>query len=60
MENELIPCPFCCGPAEYKELHFIPDEGSRGYVRCKNECCEQSFVTWKDDAIEHWNRREKE
>ncbi len=55
--DQLKPCPFCGGQAEFIELHVTPNEIQRGYFRCKYMCCEQGLVKDKDEATEDWNRR---
>ena len=55
--NELKPCPFCGGEAEFVETRQFLDGKTRGYFRCKLYCCEQMFTHIKEEAIEAWNRR---
>ena len=53
--DELKPCPFCGGEAEYRPVGEFSEKN--GYVRCKNFCCEQYGYSPKKEAIEAWNRR---
>ena len=55
--NELKPCPFCGGKAEFVSTCEVPDETPRGFFRCENMCCEQCHIRSKDEAEEEWNRR---
>ena len=55
MANELKPCPFCGGKAEYRPAGGLSD--AYGYVRCENLCCEQHWYSKEKEAIEAWNRR---
>ncbi|MFY3127585.1 Lar family restriction alleviation protein [Achromobacter xylosoxidans] len=62
MANELLPCPFCSGPAEiYNPFHMIgkPSQPAtyRGGVRCRACGCESKATTPPDGAITTWNRR---
>lgn len=62
MANELLPCPFCGGPAEiYNPFHMIgkPSQPAtyRGGVRCRACGCESKATTPPDGAITAWNRR---
>jgi hypothetical protein len=50
--NELKPCPFCGS-----EAYITQDQGWQ--VNCK-VCCETSWYNTPQEAIEAWNRREKE
>ena len=56
MEDELKPCPFCGGKAEYQHLRMV-DGVSQGYIRCVNFCCEQMVPQKKGYAVESWNGR---
>ena len=54
---ELLPCPFCGGPADYK------DDGMNGYVHCQH-CLARtdSFKSWRnenwrEEAAREWNSR---
>ena len=53
---ELKPCPFCGGEAVFDTVSNGAGN-PRGFVRCKNRCCEMCWVLNKNEAIEAWNRR---
>lgn len=64
--TELEPCPFCGGTPEYDEPStFVTPETSKwGAVRCgcgatapDVRTCYQDWTTWRDAAVEEWNRR---
>lgn len=55
---ELLPCPFCGGPAEWTDPIVM---GEGGEVRCKGDCRDLAFTGFhygaKDLVIAAWNRR---
>lgn len=53
MPNELKPCPFCNGKAEFFYIGRVV-----GIVRCTKCRVSQSVLQVKEDAINAWNRRE--
>ena len=59
MQNELKPCPFCGGKAEFvTTITRVVNDEDFGYVRCmKKHCCEQGVNTTKSTATRRWNRR---
>jgi hypothetical protein len=56
IEAELLPCPFCGGPAT---LGGMP-KGIIGEVRCRNEDCfgPKTTALTKADSIRQWNTRD--
>jgi Lar family restriction alleviation protein len=52
MQNELKPCPFCGGKAEY-----IQEGCVIGRVRCKECRISQTLLGTKEEVISDWNRR---
>ena len=54
--TELLPCPFCGGPAT---LGGLPN-GIIGYVRCRNDNCfgPKTTAVTKRDSIIQWNTRQ--
>ncbi len=64
--EDLLPCPFCDGPAEFMYRNNTDNELGIG-VRCK-ACFAQSGLDYQGvkesardriDAVERWNRRPK-
>jgi len=60
--DELKPCPFCGGKAEWIYRDWNPDteEGDDGcgWVKCMNpECSVEIFDCLIEDAVERWNKR---
>ena len=51
--NELKPCPFCGGEAEFNKW---PHKNPYYYIKCKNNCHENAYPT-KEEAIQAWNTR---
>jgi Lar family restriction alleviation protein len=55
-EEELKPCPFCGGRAEFYKT--LVEGSTAGWVQCTN--CGVNFLTKeRDEAIAAWNRRVK-
>ena len=64
MAENLKPCPFCGGEAEYKALEcncrgVELDEGTYHFIGCKNHCINSLWVrgTSKEEAFAKWNTR---
>lgn len=64
MTNELKPCPFCGGEAEYFELSWTTTAfGGHKYavpfwqIRCKDCRATLGDFETKQDAIKAWNTR---
>lgn len=58
--DELLPCPFCGGPAEI--LHAAPDHVKREFkIICANVCDAMDEDWWRKEylqqAIDAWNTR---
>ena len=55
--TELLPCPFCGGPAEYR------NDGMTGYAQCQNclartvSICSWCDKDWKKKTAHEWNAR---
>ena len=54
--DELKPCPFCGGPATF-DIVSMGAGNPRGFVRCKNRCCEMCCVLNRYEAFKAWNNR---
>lgn len=55
--NELKPCPFCGGEAEFE---IYEDDISLFNVVCKRCRAESAMFVEKEKATEAWNRRVKD
>lgn len=62
MSEELKPCPFCGGEAEYSKVEkweSIPYGHEYHFVTCKNHCLEGLYArgNTKKETIKAWNNR---
>ena len=56
-DGDLLPCPFCGGPAEVNRVPFIGVEGD-GLVATCNRCrAKTGYYNTRHEAITAWNRR---
>lgn len=55
--NELLPCPFCGGPAEI--VHIDDGENAGGSCVCCTSCLASGNVEFefKENFVSNWNRR---
>jgi Lar family restriction alleviation protein len=60
MDDEIKPCPFCGGEAEFSYTPWDDDEqvgdDGTGWVVCQS-CNVQIYGHTREDAIEKWNTR---
>lgn len=60
MDDDMLPCPFCGGSAEWEYYDWIPETGDgddgTGMVSCTS-CGIGTPRTDRDDALSLWNSR---